>query len=89
MTDHSPHPLSGRELDALTQVFHRGAAVASDALEKWLRLPSVMTIDAVDQVPLPQAPHLVDHHGRADGRHDPALPGLGRRGDPRACRGDR
>jgi len=55
MTDDSRTPLSRGQLDVLTRVFHQGAAEASVALEKWLRLPSLMTIDAVDQVPLSDA----------------------------------
>ena len=55
MTDQSENTLEAGQLQVLTQVFHRGAADASVALEKWLRFPSVMTVDSVDQVPLHEA----------------------------------
>ena len=51
----SQMPLSDGQLARLTAAFHRGAADASAALEKWLGLPSVLTFDKVEQVPLQQA----------------------------------
>jgi chemotaxis protein CheC len=52
-------PLSAKQLEALKVVFHIGAGDASIALEKWLKLPSVITVDSVDQVPLQEATEVL------------------------------
>jgi chemotaxis protein CheC len=43
------------QLERLTQAFHHGAATASDALQRWLAVTALISIDSVDECPLDMA----------------------------------
>jgi chemotaxis protein CheC len=51
--------LNARALAALTSLFHEGSADASRALGKWIGKPSVVEIDALEQLPLEEATGLL------------------------------
>ena len=49
------YQLSDQQLRTLGSAFQRGAAEASAALEKWIERPSLISVDAVQQLALPDA----------------------------------
>ena len=51
--------LTAEQLKRLAQAFHRGAALASDALERWLSVPALISMDSVDQCPLETATEVL------------------------------
>ena len=59
MTNQSNSLLDARALAALTSLFHEGSADASRALGKWIGKPSVVEIDALEQLPLEEATGLL------------------------------
>ncbi len=59
MTDDNHNGLTEEQLAGLTASFHQGSADASRALAKWLGRPSMVEIDALDQLPLEAATGLL------------------------------
>lgn len=49
------YTLTSQQLGQLGAAFQQGAANASTALHRWLERPSIITIDAVEQLPLTEA----------------------------------
>lgn len=47
--------LTPDRLDRLKQAFHAGAASGSEAMQRWLSVPVLISIDSVDQCPLEMA----------------------------------
>ena len=48
-------PLSDRQLATLQLSFHRGSMHASQSLASWIGKPSLVEIDALQQMPLEEA----------------------------------
>ena len=60
MTDQPKQQLMDRpQLAALRAAFHRGSAVASQALAKWIGKPTVVEIDSFEQLPFEEATGLL------------------------------
>ena len=55
----SVRPFNKTQLDRLEQAFHIGAADASDAMARWLGVPSLISIESVEQLPIEQAPGIL------------------------------
>lgn len=59
-----PRPFTDVQLTQLSRAFHRGAEMASLALQGWLQAPTAIAIDSVDQCPLQDATSVL---GESDG----------------------
>lgn len=53
-------PFTAQQITQLEKAFHQGAVVASSALQQWFRVPTSMSIDAVDQLPLENVTGILD-----------------------------
>src|SRR5436190_641202 len=53
-------PFTSQQIAQLKRAFHQGALEASTALEHWLRVPTSMSIDAVDQYALENVTGILD-----------------------------
>lgn len=58
---------SSDQLERLTRAFHSGAAVGSDAMQRWLGVPTLISIDSVDQCPMEMATGVLGQTGDAVG----------------------
>lgn len=52
-------PLTETQLDRLSKLLHEGAGLASDAMVRWLNVPSLVEIDSVEQLPFGSAVDLL------------------------------
>ena len=59
MSDQSNNLLDAFQLAALRAALHQGSAEASQALARWIGKPSVIEIDALEQLPLEEATDLL------------------------------
>ncbi|WP_397570973.1 hypothetical protein [Schlesneria sp. T3-172] len=55
--------LTSGQLQRLTAAFHAGAATASKAIEGWLMVPAVISIDSADECPLDLATTVLSETG--------------------------
>lgn len=53
--DETAHLFSESQLTELEKAFHACAANASDAMSRWLSVPSLLTIESIEQLPLEKA----------------------------------
>ncbi|MGY8771392.1 MAG: hypothetical protein ACKVH8_23510 [Pirellulales bacterium] len=51
--------LAESQLKHLEQFFHHGAANASDAMGKWLSVPTLISTEAIKQIPIDEAPEIL------------------------------
>ena len=59
MTDRGENLLNAFQVAALESAFHQGSIDASQALARWIGKPSVVEIDSLEQLPLPEATGLL------------------------------
>lgn len=55
----SATPFTLRQMKHLEEAFRLGAADASQAMARWLEVPSLITIESIDQLPIDEAPGIL------------------------------
>ena len=55
--------LTSSQLQRLTEAFHAGAATASSAMQGWLMVPALISIDSADECPLDLATAVLSQSG--------------------------